>query len=116
MGRPYGDRLLPCASPSAAASKHIEIVNLPLTLTEKDGLCPAAPNGTFGICVESCGNDQECPGDEKCCSNGCGHSCVAPIPIGKNLFGNIKIFNFDIQLNSRGPPPIITNWSCLWRF
>ena len=41
----------------------------------KPGFCPAPG---IGICVELCGGDQTCPGDQKCCSNGCGHACMDP--------------------------------------
>uniref|UniRef100_A0A673H0G6 WAP domain-containing protein n=1 Tax=Sinocyclocheilus rhinocerous TaxID=307959 RepID=A0A673H0G6_9TELE len=26
---------------------------------------------------EMCSQDGDCPNDEKCCSNGCGHQCMA---------------------------------------
>ena len=41
-------------------------------------LCPALDAGSAGLCVESCSSDQACTEGLKCCSNGCGHSCVAP--------------------------------------
>ena len=28
-----------------------------------------------GICVEMCSSDQDCGSGERCCSNGCGHTC-----------------------------------------
>ncbi|VDI58168.1 Hypothetical predicted protein, partial [Mytilus galloprovincialis] len=40
-------------------------------------MCPI-PNGRPGICVEACGGDSNCPGYQKCCSNGCGHVCTNP--------------------------------------
>nr|XP_006822461.1 PREDICTED: neurogenic locus notch homolog protein 1-like [Saccoglossus kowalevskii] len=45
---------------------------------EKKGECPVVEEGTFGICSDYCSNDGDCGGDHKCCSNGCGHTCVAP--------------------------------------
>ncbi len=30
------------------------------------------------MCAEFCVNDSDCPNNEKCCSNGCGHECTAP--------------------------------------
>ncbi|CAC5390331.1 WFDC3 [Mytilus coruscus] len=42
----------------------------------KPGLCPI-PSGA-GICVERCSGDSNCPGFQKCCSNGCGHVCTNP--------------------------------------
>ena len=44
----------------------------------KPGSCPSSQGG-FGICVESCSSDSDCDGDNKCCSNGCGHTCQAPV-------------------------------------
>ncbi len=29
------------------------------------------------MCAELCFDDSDCPNDEKCCSNGCGHQCTA---------------------------------------
>ncbi|XP_002734594.1 kielin/chordin-like protein [Saccoglossus kowalevskii] len=49
------------------------------TCLEKLGQCPAV--GTdVGICAELCSTDASCDGAEKCCSNGCGHTCQEPIP------------------------------------
>ncbi|KAL4238992.1 hypothetical protein ACF0H5_003696 [Mactra antiquata] len=45
----------------------------------KDGQCPLVLKDTFGICVEECQNDFDCDGAEKCCSNGCGQTCVSPL-------------------------------------
>uniref|UniRef100_A0A673H8S3 WAP domain-containing protein n=1 Tax=Sinocyclocheilus rhinocerous TaxID=307959 RepID=A0A673H8S3_9TELE len=41
-------------------------------MTEKPGVCPNNNLG-LGACAEMCSQDGECPNDEKCCSNGCGH-------------------------------------------
>jgi WAP-type (Whey Acidic Protein) 'four-disulfide core' len=46
------------------------------TTGQKPGLCP--PPG-IGICVEACQSDDSCPGAQKCCFNGCGHTCQNPI-------------------------------------
>ncbi|XP_060551671.1 uncharacterized protein DDB_G0274171-like [Ruditapes philippinarum] len=43
---------------------------------EKPGVCQK-PEG-FGACVELCSDDHDCTGDQKCCSNGCGHTCQDP--------------------------------------
>ena len=40
--------------------------------------CPDT-TGLIGICVELCSGDDDCPGIEKCCSNGCGHVCTIPV-------------------------------------
>uniref|UniRef100_A0A8C4LTS1 WAP domain-containing protein n=1 Tax=Equus asinus TaxID=9793 RepID=A0A8C4LTS1_EQUAS len=41
--------------------------------------CPRLPPGTFGLCVELCSGDLSCPRGQKCCSNGCGHSCQTTV-------------------------------------
>jgi hypothetical protein len=46
-------------------------------------MCPAATDGMMGACVEDCMNDMDCEGKQKCCSNGCGHMCVNPMPMRK---------------------------------
>ena len=42
-------------------------------------ICPSVPDGIFGVCAEFCSDDGDCADGEKCCSNGCGHSCTAAI-------------------------------------
>uniref|UniRef100_F6VSH5 WAP domain-containing protein n=2 Tax=Equus TaxID=9789 RepID=F6VSH5_HORSE len=37
--------------------------------------CPQLPEGSAGVCAELCSGDGSCPRGQKCCSNGCGHSC-----------------------------------------
>ena len=41
-------------------------------------VCPRISEGSIGLCVEACSNDDSCQGDQICCSNGCGRSCVDP--------------------------------------
>ncbi|XP_029575511.1 uncharacterized protein LOC115166029 isoform X2 [Salmo trutta] len=48
-----------------------------VSATGKPGVCPRRRWG-IGICAELCSNDSDCPNDEKCCYNGCGHVCIAP--------------------------------------
>ncbi|XP_072015536.1 uncharacterized protein [Amphiura filiformis] len=43
---------------------------------EKD-LCPST-EGMFGICIEECSINSDCTGEQICCSNGCGHTCLNP--------------------------------------
>ncbi len=45
-------------------------------MAEKPGVCPIN-NLRIGVCAELCSHDGDCPNDEKCCSNGCGHQCTA---------------------------------------
>lgn len=47
--------------------------------------CPAVPPRTVGICVELCSGNDDCENGEMCCSNGCGHKCLAPV--GEDNFG-----------------------------
>ena len=46
--------------------------------TEKSGECPDMSEA-IGICLEQCSDDYDCEGNEKCCSNGCGHTCLKPV-------------------------------------
>ena len=58
---------------------------------DKDGVCPAVSDGVVGLCGEFCSNDYDCVGNQKCCSNGCGHTCVDPEPGMKNKDLNVPI-------------------------
>ncbi|KAJ8030547.1 Low-density lipoprotein receptor-related protein 4 [Holothuria leucospilota] len=47
---------------------------------ENTGLvCPDVPEGTQGACVHECDSDANCTADLKCCSNGCGMTCVTGV-------------------------------------
>ncbi len=43
-------------------------------------MCPEVPDDSFATCVEECSGDSMCGNGQKCCSNGCGHVCMAPVP------------------------------------
>lgn len=43
----------------------------------KSGKCPPLPKDV-GVCIASCSIDKDCSFDQKCCSNGCGHTCKQP--------------------------------------
>ncbi|XP_046326837.2 mucin-17-like [Haliotis rufescens] len=45
----------------------------------KQGQCPK-PEGP-GFCARMCQDDGGCPGDQKCCSNGCGTQCMDRMPL-----------------------------------
>ncbi|XP_018422555.1 PREDICTED: anosmin-1-like [Nanorana parkeri] len=47
----------------------------------KQGDCPPPhrASGFAAACVLSCSIDRDCPGIKKCCANGCGFTCQAPI-------------------------------------
>ncbi len=44
------------------------------------GVCPRKNLGVAvsGVCAEMCFDDRDCPKNQKCCSNGCGHQCMSP--------------------------------------
>ncbi|KAG6450122.1 hypothetical protein O3G_MSEX006406 [Manduca sexta] len=44
----------------------------------KAGRCPQVRPGSGGACASLCTSDNSCPGPQKCCSNGCGRSCITP--------------------------------------
>ncbi|XP_041368506.1 neurogenic locus notch homolog protein 2-like [Gigantopelta aegis] len=44
----------------------------------KNGSCPNV-TGIVGTCVSRCQTDNNCTGNMKCCSNGCGHVCMQPV-------------------------------------
>ncbi|XP_052706562.1 uncharacterized protein LOC128182012 isoform X2 [Crassostrea angulata] len=41
----------------------------------KDGMCPVPERNSSAICLEECHMDSNCTGTQKCCFNGCGHTC-----------------------------------------
>lgn len=47
-------------------------------IVDKRGKCPETSGRTYQ-CENDCENDAGCYRDHKCCYNGCGYSCVAPI-------------------------------------
>ena len=51
------------------------------TFTSPFYSCPVLEDGAVGICSEECSGDEDCNSDQKCCSNGCGHTCADPVPI-----------------------------------
>ena len=50
----------------------------------KPGHCPAVDIHHVGVCKSECSSDRDCRGDRKCCSNGCGRICSAPVQQGKH--------------------------------
>ncbi|XP_077070043.1 uncharacterized protein LOC143722546 [Siphateles boraxobius] len=50
--------------------------------TANPGVCPSRkykPGKCARISFVSCADDSECANNEKCCSNGCGLQCMAPV-------------------------------------
>ena len=58
----------------------------------KPGFCPAVESDQLGTCEEECSNDDDCTGNQKCCSNGCGHVCTTPEYKGVLLGYLIMVF------------------------
>ncbi|XP_069140172.1 uncharacterized protein [Argopecten irradians] len=58
------------------------------------GSCPVIASDTVGTCAKECFYDGECTQTEKCCSNGCGTSCVPAV--GDNVIA------FDTQIQTSG--------------
>ncbi|XP_026311086.1 WAP four-disulfide core domain protein 3 [Piliocolobus tephrosceles] len=50
-----------------------------VSVAEFGGECPADPL----LCEELCDGDASCPQGHKCCSTGCGHTCVGDIEGGR---------------------------------
>ncbi|XP_063434047.1 uncharacterized protein LOC134715647 isoform X2 [Mytilus trossulus] len=48
-------------------------------MEELPGNCPEISKDQAGTCVEQCSAMKKCPEGKKCCSNGCGHTCVEPV-------------------------------------
>ena len=44
----------------------------------KPGVCPPLDPGQVGTCISECSGDSACTGNQKCCSNGCGQTCIDP--------------------------------------
>ncbi|XP_078584280.1 uncharacterized protein LOC144866630 [Branchiostoma floridae x Branchiostoma japonicum] len=59
-----------------------------------EGQCPDV-TGQVGICVEECSSDFDCPEEQICCSNGCGHTCqdsvLMPMPEPRKLTCSIDL-------------------------
>uniref|UniRef100_A0A8D0HNW0 WAP domain-containing protein n=1 Tax=Sphenodon punctatus TaxID=8508 RepID=A0A8D0HNW0_SPHPU len=50
-----------------------------LSAQDGQGKCPAPPADSKGLCSQFCSTDRDCPGSERCCSNGCGRECIRTI-------------------------------------
>ena len=59
--------------------QRLKITLILTSLEPRPGTCPAVEGG-FGTCAEECQHDMDCGGQQKCCSNGCGHTCVDALP------------------------------------
>ncbi|XP_072025794.1 uncharacterized protein [Amphiura filiformis] len=69
-------------------------------VTTVEGMCPSTI-GRVGICVELCSNDTDCNAIQKCCSNGCGHTCVDPAPLVYNVNVTLdRLYVYDYRIPS----------------
>lgn len=59
----------------------------------KPGFCPAVESGQIGTCTQECSIDDDCKGNQKCCSNGCGHVCTAPEYKGMLIHDSTFLFS-----------------------
>lgn len=51
----------------------------PPRTTTPGGRCPTLPPDQATICIVTCNNDDECPGDKICCNVGCRKTCESPV-------------------------------------
>eukprot|EP00058_Branchiostoma_floridae_P002461 XP_002587949.1 hypothetical protein BRAFLDRAFT_87337 [Branchiostoma floridae] len=61
------------------------------------GQCPDV-SGQIGICVEACSSNSDCPGEQICCSNGCGHTCQDPVRGREKLPKMLSCRNLILEL------------------
>ena len=46
-------------------------------MEKKVGVCPKLlRDNSYATCQEDCSSDADCDGEQKCCFNGCGRSCL----------------------------------------
>ncbi len=59
---------------------NVAVVCHVLCMSAKPGVCPNnnLEDAVSGVCAEMCSHDSDCPKNQKCCSNGCGHQCMPP--------------------------------------
>ena len=56
------------------------------------GRCPPSDPNAITICLVECGDDNGCPGNQLCCTNGCRASCTNPV--GRKLNIDNKKINY----------------------
>ncbi|XP_045207930.2 WAP four-disulfide core domain protein 2-like isoform X1 [Mercenaria mercenaria] len=78
----------PCPAVKCLSPFKPEGACCPICREQKPGMCPKPK--IPGICVLACTSDWNCPGSQKCCSNGCGRVCTKPVGNGKSCFYNGK--------------------------
>lgn len=68
----------------------IEATRTPYYALPTDPMCPPVNDDFAGTCDERCANDSECSTGEMCCSNGCGHVCMAPLSACKAVLHTVS--------------------------
>ena len=70
----------------------------------RPGTCPVGllPEGVAGACYEGCHDDVDCSTNQKCCSNGCGHTCITVIedPGNTNSQNRLNLYLLNILVNN----------------
>ncbi|XP_067904557.1 WAP four-disulfide core domain protein 3 [Heterodontus francisci] len=67
--------MVPTCIQSLAPCTMGKLIILAKPHADKPGKCPQKPR-RVGLCGEYCTDDSDCKGNKKCCSNGCGHTCI----------------------------------------
>ena len=57
----------------------VDPIRIPYHTPPADSMCPPIDDDVAGTCDERCTNNSDCGVGEMCCSNGCGHVCMAPM-------------------------------------
>ncbi|XP_065920034.1 kielin/chordin-like protein [Dysidea avara] len=63
-----------------SVSLRLTIIGLLACIATAQNGCPVVDPDSFGICPEDCSIDSDCSNGQLCCSNGCGHVCMEPVP------------------------------------
>uniref|UniRef100_A0A452HLR1 WAP domain-containing protein n=1 Tax=Gopherus agassizii TaxID=38772 RepID=A0A452HLR1_9SAUR len=70
----------PGAGRLSSGAQAVDLLCVPV----RPGECPAVAQRFLVSCRRMCRSDRDCPATRKCCSNGCGQLCMAPV-LGKVL-------------------------------
>lgn len=76
-----------------------------LFIATKPGRCPVVSNSTR--CEQECESDADCSRDWKCCSNGCGTSCLEPAPEQPVHTPQPQAYNVTVRHYGTAPAVII---------
>ena len=73
--------ILSLFSPSLPLPSSSLSLSTQLTAPTEYYSCPPLSSDVAGICSEECSSDSDCTNSQRCCSNGCGHTCSDPVRI-----------------------------------